>query len=174
MRDRRIRRRVKQLINELELPPGFDIEELCRRLGERRGRPIHLLALSMPPDSPCGMWVSTPAFDAIFYAADTSRTHQELIISHEIGHILCGHVSAPVLSEETARLLLPDLDPALVQRTLGRTNYTGQQEREAETMGTLLLRRAHQPVDVEVATALDAGQVEVYGRLRHSLEHPDQ
>ena len=39
------------------------------------------------------------------------------------------------------RLLLPSLDPALVQRLLRRSNYSGVEEREAETLGSLLLER---------------------------------
>lgn len=169
---RELRRRCERIVEQLDLPDPFDIEQLCRRLGAQRGRPIRLLPLRLPVNSPCGMWVSTAAFDAIFYETDTSPAHQILIIAHEIGHLLCEHAAPPVLDRDASRLLLPDLDPELVQRTLGRTNYSALEEREAETIATVLLRRACRPGEPAAAN-LPPDDAELYGRLR-SLEHPDR
>lgn len=87
------------------------------------------------------MWVPTGTFDAVFYERDTSPIHQMLIIGHELGHLLAGHRPAAVLDPDAAKLLLPDLDPQTVQRFLGRSNYAAEEEREAEMIGSLLLRR---------------------------------
>ncbi|MBQ1022739.1 hypothetical protein KBX71_33375 [Micromonospora sp. D93] len=118
------------------------------------------------------MCVPTGDFDAIFFEQDTSPLHQLLIIGHELGHLLAGHQATEVLDADASRLLLPDLDPQLVQRSLGRSNYAADEEREAEMIGSLLLRRVRgNRSDVDDAP-LHGEDVELYGRLRHSLEHP--
>lgn len=168
----RLRKRCEQIVAELEVPEPFDIQKLCEVLGERRGRPIHLVPIKLPAHTVCGMCVPTGDFDAIFFEQDTSPLHQQLIIGHELGHLLAGHRATEVLDADASRLLLPDLDPQLVQRSLGRSNYAAAEEREAEMIGSLLLRRLrgrHSDVDDE---PLDGRDAELYGRLRHSLEHP--
>ena len=168
----RLRRRCEQLVAELEVPEPFDIRKLCDVLGERRARPIHLVPIRLPAHTVCGMCVPTGDFDAIFFEQDTSPLHQLLIIGHELGHLLAGHEATEVLDADASRLLLPDLDPQLVQRSLGRSNYAADEEREAEMIGSLLLRRIRgNRSDVDDAP-LHGQDVELYGRLRHSLEHP--
>jgi hypothetical protein len=173
MTDRQLRRRCEAIIADVDIPSPFSVHEFCRLLGERRGRPIHLIPMRLPEDQPCGMWVSTRTFDAIFYEADTSPLHQEHIIGHEIGHLLCQHEAAPVLDAEASRLLLPDLDPDLVQRTLGRTSYSTVEEREAEMIASLLSREANRrsPVNTWVAPPEVA---DIFARLEQSLEHPGE
>jgi hypothetical protein len=171
MADRTLRRRCEKIVADLGLPDAIDVRELCDVLAERQGRPIHLIGEHLPPDSPCGLAVHTERFDAIFYEADTSRLHQEHIIRHELGHLICGHLTAPVLDTETSRLLLPNLDPSLVRAVLGRTNYSEIEEKEAELIASLLLRRSvlaradRTPPD-------DAGSSPVLGRLHHTLIDP--
>jgi hypothetical protein len=169
MDDRKLRRQCETILNTLEISEPFDIQQLCARLGDRRGRRIYLTALDITADMPCGMFVSTSRFDAIFYRADTSRPHQEHIIGHEIGHLLCQHTTAPVTDSEAIRLLLPDLDPALVQRMLSRSGYDATEEREAEIIASLISRKAsraaatHQPNPPRAAD-------EVVNRIARSLE----
>lgn len=170
MTDFRLRRHCEQVVSGLGLSQPFDVPDLCRLVGQRRGRPIHLLPMSLPAASPCGMWVHTGAFDAIFYQRDTSPLHQLLIIGHELGHLLAGHQTAEVLDPQASRLLLPDLDPNLVQRFLGRGSYSATEEREAEMIGSLLLARANPstPVSRWVAPPEVA---DGFGRLEHLLTH---
>jgi hypothetical protein len=166
-----LRQRCEAIVAGLDIPIPFDVRELCRRIAERRGRPIHLLPLRLPASQPCGLWVSTSEFDAIFYEENTSQLHQEHIISHEIGHLLCQHEATPVFDAEASRLLLPDLDPQLVQRTLGRTNYSTVEEREAEMVASLISRAAS--IDAPTCTWVAPPEVaDVFNRLEHSLEHP--
>lgn len=169
----RLRKRCEQIAAEVEIPEPFDIKKLCDLLGERRGRPIHLVPIRLPAHAVCGMCVPTGEFDAIFFEQDTSPLHQLLIIGHELGHLLAGHRATEVLDPDASRLLLPDLDPQLVRRSLGRSNYAAAEEREAEMIGSLLLRRARAGRDEGQESPLDSRQAELYGRLRHSLEHPD-
>ncbi|MDM4723307.1 hypothetical protein QTQ03_28290 [Micromonospora sp. WMMA1363] len=166
-----LRRRCERILSGLDLPEPFDIDELCQRLGEQRGRPIHLVPIELPPGGACGMWASTAHFDAIFYQANTSPLHQAHIQAHEIGHMICDHSAIPV-DGAGAALLLPGLDPALVRHMMERTDYTGREEREAEVLASLLLertsswtpRRANRPPDVKSITH----------RLMRSLGHGGQ
>ncbi|ABP56626.1 ImmA/IrrE family metallo-endopeptidase [Salinispora tropica] len=169
---RHLRKRCKRVVAALDMPETFDLPELCRLLGERRGRPIHLVPISLPVHSVCGMWVPTDTFDAIFYEQHTSPIHQMLIIGHELGHLLAGHRPAAVLDPDASKLLLPDLDPQTVQRFLGRSNYAAEEEREAEMIGSLLLRRLRDSSGSGQDTPGDGPEAALYDRLRQSLEHP--
>lgn len=170
MSESQLRQQCEGIVAELGLSHPFDVHELCQLLSSRHGRPIHLLPMSLPVHSPCGMWVHTGAFDAIFYHRDTSPLHQLLIIGHELGHLLAGHRTAEVLDPQASRLLLPDLDPQLVRRYLGRGQYTATEEREAEMIGSLLVAQANPaaPVSRWVAPPEVA---EGFERLEHLLTH---
>ncbi|WP_025619387.1 hypothetical protein [Salinispora cortesiana] len=170
---RQLRKRCKRVVAELNMPETFDILDLCRFLGERRGRPIHLVPIRLPVHTVCGMWVPTDSFDAVFYEQDTSPIHQMLIIGHELGHLLAGHRPAAVLEPDASKLLLPDLDPQTVQRFLGRGTYAAEEEREAEMIGSLLLHRVHDSSDAAgTEPPRDSPEAALRDRLRQSLEHP--
>ncbi|MEV0373305.1 hypothetical protein AB0I10_26405 [Streptomyces sp. NPDC050636] len=84
-----------------------------------------------------GLWLGTSVDDHIFYEQQTSRVHREHIVLHEIGHMLFDHHASDAEESWTAKLL-PDLDPGLIGRLLGRTNYSTSQEREAEMIASLM------------------------------------
>ncbi|MEU5591837.1 toxin [Streptomyces sp. NPDC020298] len=138
---KRLRRAGARRISELGLPEVADVAELCRHLGEVRDRPITLVPMQMPASHPCGMWVAARDEDLIFYDANTTGAHQEHIILHELGHIICCHRGAGWLDEATARLLFPNLDPELVRDMLLRATYDDVQEQEAEIIAYLLSQR---------------------------------
>lgn len=138
---KKLRKAGARRIAELDLPQVADVAELCRHLGEIRNRPITLVPLQMPASHPCGMWVAARDEDLIFYDANTTSAHQEHIILHELGHIICCHRGAGWLDEESARLLFPNLDPALVRDMLQRASYDDVQEQEAEIIAYLLSQR---------------------------------
>lgn len=143
MNFKRLHRRSLELVRSLDIPSPFDIWELCGRVAERHGRPIRLEPVRLPVDGPCGLWISATDVDYIFYEQDTSQLHQEHIIAHELGHVICGHKENAVLGEETSRLLLPNLDPRMVQGVLARTYYTSAEEQEAEMVASLILQEAN-------------------------------
>ncbi|GAA2445955.1 MULTISPECIES: hypothetical protein [Streptomyces] len=138
---KRLRKAGAQRIADLDLPRVADVAELCRHLSEVRGRPITLVPMQMPASHPCGMWVAARDEDLIFYDANTTSAHQEHIILHELGHIICCHRGAGWLDEASARLLFPDLDPDLVRDMLLRATYDDVQEQEAEIIAYLLSQR---------------------------------
>jgi hypothetical protein len=112
--------------------------------------------------------VSTNAGDYIFYESQTSALHQEHIILHEVGHLLCEHPAASVSRDEISELLLPDLDPAMIQRVLGRTCYPVWAEQEAEIIASLILAKVERQRR-ESALSRPASMVPVVARVERSL-----
>ncbi|MEU5956297.1 regulator component [Streptomyces sp. NPDC047525] len=168
---RKRRARYEALVRELDLPYPYGIPDVCRRVTERTGRTIHLEAMAFPAEGHCGVWVRTSQADYIFYEQQTSPVHQQHIIGHELGHLLCHdeeRPQEPAPGERTARLLPPGLDVHSVTGVRMRSAYTADEEQEAELIGTLLLQGAnHRPLDpVWAATAESAGLV---GRLERTL-----
>jgi hypothetical protein len=153
VRERDLRRRCRKLLNELNIRPPLDVTELCRRVGQQRGRPIRLVPHPIPVPGPFGVWISTRHADYIVYQQETSKAHQGHIILHELGHILAGHHSDdeddallgtlyPDVGPEALRGEYPDLSPDAVRRALRRTSYDTDLEREAETVATIILEWA--------------------------------
>jgi len=154
VKERELRRRCRRLLNELGIRPPLDVAELCRRVERRRGRPLRLVPYPIPVPGPFGMWVGAPTADYIVFQKETSRAHQRHIILHELGHMLAGHQSDEHDDELMTELRrgtedLPpglltalDLDPGTLRRALRRTAYDSEQEREAETVATIILEWA--------------------------------
>ena len=153
MRERDLRRQCRRLLTELDIRPPLDVTELCRRVGQTRGKPIRLVPHPIPVPGPFGVWITTEAADYILYQQETSKAHQGHIVLHELGHILAGHRSDeeddallaelyPDVEPGALRERYPDLEPDAVRRALRRTSYDTEQEREAETVATIILEWA--------------------------------
>jgi hypothetical protein len=168
-----LRRRCAAQVRDLDIPTPFEVTELCRRLAAKRGRPLSLLPMSLLPGGPCGIWVATATADYIFYEERTSALHQEHIVLHEVGHMLCAHEAAPVLGGAATELLLPNLDPGMVQRVLGRTHYSAVEEREAELIATIILGRASHRT-AEPRHPAPTGAAGIVARIERSLDPPGQ
>ncbi|MFF0424952.1 MULTISPECIES: hypothetical protein [unclassified Streptomyces] len=144
-----LHRRCRRLAEQVRLPKPFSIASFRDHVAEQRGRPLYLhpLPLEAASAGACGVWLATAADDHIFYEQHTSPLHQEHIVLHEFGHMLFDHRPAAGRPEEddALRAVLPDLDPRLIGRLFGRTNYTTLQEREAELLASLLRTGADQP-----------------------------
>ncbi|WP_395295276.1 toxin [Kitasatospora hibisci] len=167
---KRLRKAGAEKIAELGLPEVADVAELCHYLGEIRERPITLVPMHMPASHPCGMWVAARDEDLIFYDANTTSTHQEHIILHELGHIICCHRGAGWLDEATARLLFPNLDPDLVRDMLLRATYDDVQEQEAEIIAYLLSQRVGGVAEPSSSTpAAGGGPSAVLSRIERTL-----
>ncbi|MBY8862060.1 hypothetical protein K7711_36675 [Nocardia sp. CA2R105] len=141
--ERTLRRQCRDLLRELGIHPPLDVETLCRLVGERQGRPIRLIAQPIPVPGPFGAWIATARADYIFFQSETTPSHQQHIILHELGHLLASHRSE-VDDESMIAMLSPDggLPPQLVRRALQRTSYDTDQEREAETIASIILEWA--------------------------------
>ncbi|MBS2963941.1 hypothetical protein KGA66_12870 [Actinocrinis puniceicyclus] len=165
----RSRRECEALVAGLDLPEPFDLAELCRRLGEQRGRSIVLMSHDMVIGGLCGTWMGTATADYVFYEQDTSRLHQQHIVCHEIGHILRRHEPGKVLSSDLARLIAPTVERSDVRRVLGRDCYDDHEEFEAEFIATLILRRVGRLPLRESPTATDPAASDVIARISQSL-----
>ena len=135
-----VRRRCAKVLRDLDLPASFDVPTLCAELSARRGRPIQQLPVPNLFDV-CGLWIATDTVDLIAYEQHTSAPHQHHIVLHELGHMLCDHFPATVSPAEQVRLLMPNLDPNMIRRVLGRTGYSSVEEQEAEFLASLLGQR---------------------------------
>lgn len=140
MNNKELRRYCTDVVKSLGIPERADVNALCDRMEELRGRPISLIELPLPTGAgkPCGLWLSTDDADYIGYQKYTTQAHQQHIIRHELGHMVCGHEASPVMPDEVIRLLMPTLSPDLVRSVLGRTQYSNEEERAAELVASLM------------------------------------
>jgi hypothetical protein len=135
-------RRLRKLLRGLDIPVPFDVTTFVGRIAAQRGRPLHLRPIA-GLTGVCGLWIATDAADIVFYEQDTTPSHQEHIVLHELSHVLCDHYPVSMNLAAQAEELLPSLDPALVRRVLGRAGYSTDEEREAEMLATLIRQRVH-------------------------------
>ncbi|MBF6065970.1 hypothetical protein IU500_32980 [Nocardia terpenica] len=144
MSQRRLRWYGRAVLGEITLPRPFSVQVLCDSIARQRRRRLYLHPLSEQSGegAPCGMWIATDVADHIFYEQKTSSFHQDHIILHEIGHILCGHNVTRLVEQEYPLLADGTADEVLTRRALARTSYTTRQEQEAEMVASLILERA--------------------------------
>jgi hypothetical protein len=138
---RELWRSCEEIAAKLPVPKPFDFEAFVRTIGSRRGRRIELIPVEAQPGNPCGLLVSTDRCDYIFYAANTTPLHQLHIQCHELAHLLRGHGGTSALDTEAAALLMPSLPASLIERVLGRTAYSTENEQDAELLASLIMRR---------------------------------
>jgi hypothetical protein len=157
MRFSQLRRNCEARLDNLQIPEPFNIDVLCDMLAKKRGRRISFISLPEPRaiDTPSALWIAYEDADVICVEDATSPFHREHLIAHEIGHMLCNHSTPLKLEGDYARRLVPDLHPDLVSLMLGRTSYTSEQEREAETLATLILSRARRAATTPPAARSD-------------------
>lgn len=149
--DRDLRHRCEAVVRTLDQRIGisvpWDLNTFLDRLEQDRGRPIELVPFSATvPGALCGMWVGTDSVDLIYHEEATSLLHQDHIILHEIGHMVCNHTGAALSNAEQVRdLLRTEAVRGQVETVLGRGAYTAVEEQEAELVATLILERAARP-----------------------------
>lgn len=169
---KQLRRECQARLDALNLPTPYDVSILCEYLSQQRGRPIHLVPMTMQVSHPCGILVASSTTDFIFYDVNTSKPHQEHIVMHELAHIICCHRGSGGLDDASAQLLFPDVDPELVRDMLRRTTYSNVQEQEAEIMASLILRRCH-PKATELEGSILPKSTETLARIKNSLMRHD-
>ena len=170
MRGQGVRDRCLTAMRQLDIPDPFDLAEFIDRLERQRSRKIQLVAIPAMPDGLCGMCVPTGGSDYIFHEEGSSPLHREHIIMHELGHAIMAHEGDGLSVKDLAPLLFPTLNPELVHRVLGRTAYSTREEKEAETLATLILRRAHPPLHQDLQVAPE--HADVVGRLEATWGRP--
>lgn len=160
-RIRETRRRCEKLVQTLDVPRVSDIRTLCDVIARRRQRPIELLPMTFSDGSLCGLWIATDVGDYLVYEQETSAVHQEHIVLHELGHLLCGHNE----NGSSAAELFRYFEPEAALGALGRTNYSTIEEREAELVASLLRRCG---LDGKATTSADG---DLDRRLQYMFGH---
>jgi len=120
------------LVRERDVPAPFDLGEFVLGLERQRHRPILLCPFSLGPGIPCGLWIGTADVNYIYHGEGTTPYHQTHIALHEPAHMLLDNRGAAQVWERLVNLLVPDVDPQLVQLVLGRSMYTAEEERDAD------------------------------------------
>jgi hypothetical protein len=128
------------MIADLDIPQPFNLGRFLGQVERRRNRTIFLHPFTSGPGIPCGLWLGTARADHIFHEEGTTPWHQTHITLHEVAHMLLGHGDGES-GHRLGRLLVPDVDPALVRLILGRSTYSTAEEQEAETVASLILGR---------------------------------
>lgn len=160
------RRRVREL--GVAVPSPFRAVDYCAALARHRDRPIVVrLVTAGGAGYACGVWLATPTLDIILVEKAASPEHQDHIIAHELGHMAFDHYGALEPQHGALSVLVPSLDPALVQRVLGRNAYTAQEEQEAEVFASVLMTMARRP-----ANGAGSAGMEQVDRFASALE-PD-
>ncbi|MEU6671242.1 regulator component [Streptomyces sp. NPDC046727] len=134
-----LQRRCSAILRDLGVEPSLSLDALCKRVEELRGRPLVLRELpeQAADTGACGLWLGTDNADYVFYEPRTAPLHQEHIILHEIGHVLCDHHRS-FTGDDQPTDLLHDMQPHLVRRLMARTSYTTTEEQEAEMIASLI------------------------------------
>lgn len=150
VRERRLRKRCRRLLRDLDVQPPLDVPNLVQRIGESRGRSIELYSYPIRVPGPLGLWFGPEegdphGVDAIFYQQETSKPHQDHIIVHELGHILADHPSDE--SDRDAAVTEIHQNPPgegfdQPPRARRRTCYDSHYEKEAELVATIILEWA--------------------------------
>ena len=166
---RELRRRCEARLGELALPEPLTVQAFCDAVADRRGRPIECRPVAFSTGL-SGGWIAGGDRDFVFYERDTTLLHQELICMHEVSHMLCGHRPARVASQEVADVLFPYVPTSLLQRMLQRAGDSTAEEREAELLASLVLRRLAGGPPRPEPRPLDSETAGVLRRLEASLE----
>jgi len=134
-------RRHAAILRDLEIPVPFDLGHFAAGLERQRDRPIRLRPVSFGPGGPCGLWIGTTDAGYIYHEAGTTPFHATHIAVHELADMLLGHQDTAAW-DQLIQLLAPDVDRALVELILGRSAYSTTEERDAETLASLILSDA--------------------------------
>ena len=145
------------IVRDLDIPSPFDLNEFAASLERRRNRPIRLRPFSFAPSSLCGLWIGTAQADYVYYEQGTTPFHRNFIALHELAHMLLDHRGLSAWQSLVHRVA-PDVSPALVTLMLGRSAYSSPEEREAETLASLILQRATPWSGVRGSFLIPAGQ----------------
>ncbi|MFF1420644.1 hypothetical protein [Streptomyces sp. NPDC058280] len=154
--ERDLHRLIRRELRDLGIHPPLDVEELCRALSKRRGRPLYLRPAPLEKPGPSGVWVEYEDMDVILYQQETTRLHQDHIILHEVGHILVaeneatadgtaagateeGQEHEPDVFVEGWANMLPVFDPEMIKRVARRCSYDDGEECSVELVATIIL-----------------------------------
>jgi hypothetical protein len=136
------------IAREVAIPAPFTLEAFGRALEQRRGRPLTLVAIPLPPGRHA-MWVETASRDYILYEPSVPLPQQVRAIAHQAGHMCAGHRGV-ASGGGVAAALFPGLDPAAVAAELqAAAAFTDAEELDAEAFAAVLLARIGLPTGTD-------------------------
>lgn len=123
------------------VPASGTVDDLVAAVGRERSRTIRLHATEMGPRSPTGAWIETEATDWIVYPVDASPAERDVIVCHELAHMLLEHHPDDTveIQRQLVCLVAPDISPEVALRFLNRHGYLDAAEAEAEQLATMLV-----------------------------------
>ncbi|AEF43091.1 hypothetical protein [Hoyosella subflava] len=138
---RAVERRAREVLARLRMPEPWSIDALIGEVSAVMGFEIQVQ--TVPPealeDSPCGMTLVCPGQAVLVVAEGSPRWHTELVICHELAHMLLEHQSGEKPPRELLQAWFPSFDPDDVQMMFGRTTFDTREEQEAELLATLIV-----------------------------------
>lgn len=141
---RRLTRRCKAKIAELDLPPVLKLGRLKKQLEAQRGRDIWVLPEPSLPTEITGVWVGTAERDYVLFREDLVAFRLNTTILHELSHMIFSHRSASIEDQAWLRQQLPGLNLLVegeIEHVCMRADHGSDDEREAEMLASLLLAR---------------------------------
>jgi Zn-dependent peptidase ImmA (M78 family) len=139
-----LRRRARELLQELGVRPPLDIEDFGRRFGEARGRPILFRPYDIPVPGPFAVTWVDPHADIVFHPQATGQIRQNHCKAHELGHLIAEHPPELIHGVHMHR----------------RTKYDSQEEWEAEVIASIILEWAMVFTAVTPRPGPEGGRVE--------------
>jgi hypothetical protein len=150
------RERLTRLLDELGYDfSTFTIDGFVEWVAARRGRPIQLVPMPLPPEL-FGAWINARQADYIFYESAPPQVHTVHILLHELSHILLGHQTMP-MGDDLTLILHPGEEPAAyslhaLHGLCRSVTYSDDQETEAETLSALIQSRVFHLAGLEALT----------------------
>lgn len=120
---KQVKGRLRELLRAMQISEPFSVAELVEQYANYRGISIVLRPRVLPVDSFSAMTLNSNDGKTfhIVYQQETSPPHQDHIIAHELGHIVCGHYQQ-------------------MAGNAGHETMTPRMEWEAEASARLLMR----------------------------------
>ncbi|MFI9503621.1 hypothetical protein [Nocardia sp. NPDC052566] len=138
------RARLHALVDDLELPVDWTVEEFIAAVEHARGRRI--VRLPLPTTAPvglCGLWLECRDCDVILLRQSADPAIELHVALHEVSHMLLGHgQDTSILAVRSTGLALDGIDLSTVRAARGLSSYASSDEYEAELLATLIGFRA--------------------------------
>ena len=115
-----------------------DLDGIRAFLERRRGRPVHVVPVSMAPGAPFGICLRTSGADYLYFEQRTSPFHQTHIVLCLAAQLLMGDEAGGAVDLR----LIPDVGPELVQVILGGSESRPVPDAEAEAFALQVMDRS--------------------------------
>jgi hypothetical protein len=167
----KIRKRMNTLLCSLDYDfARFTMETFKEWMERQRGRPITCVPWPMPLTQ-YGAWVTSDTAEYIFYDAECPPIHQVHIQLHEMAHMLCGHPTIDIQSQQASDLLQQLVgDPAGGSQLLLRSVHSDEAELEAEILASLIQERVLRSAGIETLSTGIAPDGDFVTQINHYFD----